>query len=286
MKKCFSAVMLGWVLMQSATLLEGAIELHAERQNESDLKISYMDAKGKETAQYLVFEDLLQFPTQEMTLPLEMYDEPQACRILMLDVFLKALPGNPVYDTLVADCVDGYFSYYTQSFIDEYKPFFVLQINGKNPSDWKRTASGGWMGPYLILVSEKITPAFKTLVDGEHKLPWGVNHVRLVNYEMLFAPLFSGNFSKLSASAERGRFLYLENCASCHAWEDGSFGGTKSNRNVPVIASQATFNEKYFRDYLEDPQKFMPDSTMPAQTHYGEEEVSAVIDFLRAYFKK
>lgn len=280
---------LKWAIMavvMSAQAFALPLLINKERQYESDLMLSYETTSGGTKTGYLVFEDLLKLPTEELEIPLELYGKSMSCRVLMLEDFMKALPEEVNADTLVADCVDGYFSYFPKTFIDEYKPFFVLQIGGENPVSWPRTASGSWMGPYLILVSEMLAPQFKNLQDSEHKLPWGVTHVKLVQYKKTFAPLYSGQFADLNETEEYGRWLYLENCASCHGWGEKSFGGTKSNRSFPIIATHAAYNEKYFLKYIKNPQAVVPTSTMPAQSHYSEKEYRALIEFLKINFKK
>ncbi|MEM0910311.1 MAG: cytochrome c, partial [Pseudomonadota bacterium] len=224
-------------------------------------------------------------PTQTFSLKVDFYLEPSfEVTVVFIDDILAALPLKEGADTALVICRDGYLSLYTQAFRNEYKPFFVLQIDGLNPLDWPETLNEQYLGPYYAAVSEELAPRYADLFDAGAKRPWGAIAIEVVNYDDEFAPIYSDGFSALSESARQGRHIYMNNCMSCHRWEDNQFGGTTSNRLFPVLAGSAVYNSDYFRDFVRNPSKYMKGVYMPAHPHYTDEHFDKLADFFAAYF--
>lgn len=258
-----------------------------ERTADTDLEISGMvKGLGEGESGFIAHADLLKLPTETLSLKLDFYLEPSfEVTVVFMDDVMAALPLEDAADTALMKCRDDYLSLFTASFRAEYKPFFVLQIEGRDPHDWPETLNEQYLGPYYVSVSEKLAPAYADLVDGWSKRPWGAFGMEIVNFRDEYAPIFTGAFSQLSDSAVQGRELYLNNCASCHRWEDGQFGGGTSKLAFPVLASLAVYNNDYFRDFVGNPSKYIKGVYMPAHAHYSDTHFEKLTDFLAVYFE-
>ena len=67
---------------------------------------------------------------------------------------------------------------------------------------------------------------------------------------------------------------------SCHAWEDQKLGGVLSNRNSTILGVHARYNADYFKNYVYEPSRFIPDVLMPAHPHYTDDKIEAIAAFL------
>lgn len=270
-------------LALAATTDLAALELKSERGSPFDLEVSgHVPGLAKGAKAYVSWAELRQLPTEKIMLDGEFVKGKQELTIVWLKDLWAALPKTDDADTLLATCTDGYFSVYKLSFIDEYKPFLVLEINGLGPDHWPPPGLKYNPGPYVISISEEIVPAVATLLDAGHKKPWGTNAVVLASYAESFAGAFSGNWSSLSDKAVAGRDIWINSCSSCHAGPQGIAGGWKANRPFEVLAAHAGFNKEYFKGYVREPTKMMPGAKMEAHPHYTDAQLDELIAFIMA----
>ncbi|MEE4660369.1 MAG: c-type cytochrome [Halieaceae bacterium] len=275
---------LGSAFHSSALATE--LTLSRERTSDTDLEVfGLLQGLAAGESGFIAHADLLTLPTETLSLKVDFYLEPSfEVTVVFMDDVLAALPLAEGADTALMHCRDGYLSIFTDSFRRDYRPFFVLQIEGSNPEDWPETLNEQYLGPYFVSVSETLTPAYTDLFDGWSKRPWGAYALEVVNYQDEYAPVYEGAFARLSESAQQGRDMYLNNCMSCHQWEDGHFGGTTSNRVFPVLASTAVYNNDYFRSFVRNPSRYMKGVYMPAHAHYTDADFEKLTDFLSVYF--
>jgi cytochrome c2 len=201
--------------------------------------------------------------------------------VFLADLWPK-LGCSATADTLLATCTDGYASIYTAAFIQEYRPFLVLEINGRGPETWPPAGLTFNPGPYVVSVSATLAPAIEKFLDANHKRPWGVSAIEVTTFSERFAPLVAGPRAALTADAQVGREIWLNSCLSCHAGPEGSFGGTKSQRPFEVLRAHAIYNTDYFRRYVRDPKSLMPGARMEPHPHYTDRQLDALIAFLAA----
>jgi cytochrome c2 len=199
---------------------------------------------------------------------------------VFLDDLWKALPIAPDADSLLATCGDGYTSVFTSEFIARYRPFLVLEINGKGPKDWPPPGLGYNPGPFVITVSANIVPKAAIYRDVEHKKPWGVTTLEVASYAERFRGVYSGRWSTLSERAQDGREIWINSCASCHQGPSGIFGGTKAARPFEVIAAYAGYDRAYFMRYVRDPKSLVPCAKMEPHPRYTDNELSNLIAFI------
>ncbi len=277
------ALLLAWMPAAAAEPLA----LSGQRASDTDLEVRGLISGLKpDESRFVAHADLLKLPTQTFEMKIDFYLKSSfQVTVLFMDDLLAALPLAAGADTALIRCRDDYLSIFTQPFRAQYQPFFVLQIDGNNPLDWPETLNEQYLGPYYVAVSETIAPAYANLFDASSKRPWGAVALEVVNYEREYAPIYSGRFANLADKAAKGRELYMNNCMSCHRWEDGHFGGTTSNRVFPVLASNALYNADYFRDFVRNPSKYMKGVYMPANPHYTDEHFDHLTAFFSAYFE-
>jgi cytochrome c2 len=198
------------------------------------------------------------------------------CTVLPLKVILDQYPE---FDTVFAYCYDGYISYYTPEFIAEYEPYIVLDLEGNERGDMKLDGAPD-MAPFYITFSPWITQGAEEMPDPDNKRPFGVFKLKLGTRDSLVGPLYAAPFDELNEQAIVGRELWLNNCMSCHSWVPEGPGGNLSNRNIQLVAIHAKYNQKYFHDFVQDPQVTMPDSKMPKHPHYSDETIEQIRQFL------
>jgi cytochrome c2 len=258
-----------------------AVELHADRSSPYDLEMTGMlvGVPAGET-RYVRWSDLRALPTSSLGMNGEFVEGPQELTVLFLDDLWKALPTSPGADSLLATCADGYASVFTSDFISKYRPFLVLEINGKGPKDWPPPGLEYNPGPFVITVSADLVPAVAQFRDVEHKKPWGVTTLEVASYARRFRPIYSGRWSSLPASARDGREIWVNSCASCHQGPAGTFGGLKAGRPFEVIAAYAEHDRNYFMRYVRDPKSLVPCSAMEPHPKYSDNELSNLISFI------
>ncbi|MGF1483876.1 MAG: c-type cytochrome [Opitutales bacterium] len=260
--------------------------MHTERTSPTDLEVTgLLEGLADGESRFIKHEDLLALPTQDLDVEMEFWPgELRFCRILFLSELKKVLPLKDETDVLIVHCKDSYYSFFTRELVSEYHPFIVLQIDGKSPPDWPRTASGLDFGPYYVTASTEIAPHFEDLFYFPSKEPWGGVRIEAANYAKTFKPIYSGRFANLNAQQARGRYIYMNNCMNCHQWEDNSFGGNVGERNFVVLASHARYNKEYFFKYTKNPTQANPASKMSPNPHLTKAELEALRSFMSLYF--
>jgi hypothetical protein len=261
----------------------GALELHRERSSSYDLALTGRLAGIPDgETRYARWSDLRTLPTSHVTLDGEFVPGPQVLTVVFLSDLWKALPVAARADTFLATCADGYASVFTAAFIENYRPFLVLEINRKGPKDWPPPGLDYNPGPYVVTVSAALVPAARQFPDIEHKKPWGVTTLEVASYAERYKGIYSGKWADLSPSAQKGRETWVNSCASCHAGPAGIFGGTKADRPFQVIAAYAGHDRPYFVRYVRDPRSLVPCAKMEPHPHYTDEDLSRLIAFITA----
>ncbi len=258
-----------------------ALELHGERSSPYDLGLTgRLAGLPADQVRYASWSDLRALPTSRLKIDGEFVEGPQELTVVFLDDLWKALPIAPGADSLLATCGDGYTSVFTSEFIARYRPFLVLEINGKGPKDWPPPGLGYNPGPFVITVSANIVPKAAIYRDVEHKKPWGVTTLEVASYAERFRGVYSGRWSTLSERAQDGREIWINSCASCHQGPSGIFGGTKAARPFEVIAAYAGYDRAYFMRYVRDPKSLVPCAKMEPHPRYTDNELSNLIAFI------
>lgn len=260
-----------------------ALDLHGARSSPFDLAITGMLAgvpSGE--ARYARWSDLRALPTARLALDGEFIKGPQELTVVFLDELWKALPAAPGADTLLASCSDGYASVFTADFISRYRPFLVLEINGKGPEKWPPPGLAYNPGPYVVTVSPDLAPAVARFRDLEHKKPWGVTTLEVASYAARYGPVYSGKWASLSPGAADGREIWINSCASCHPGPLGIFGGTKAARPFQVIAAYAGYDRPFFMKYVRNPTSLVASAEMEPHPHYTDADLSHLIEFITA----
>jgi hypothetical protein len=258
-----------------------ALELHPQRGSSFDLALTGRLARlpAGET-RYVTWAELRALPTSALTLDGEFVKGPQVLTVVFLADLLKALPVEPGSDAVLATCVDGYASVYTSAFISAYRPFLVLEINGRGPGDWPPKGLDYNPGPYVVAVSPALAPAFTRYRDAEHKKPWGVTTLEIASYADRFGALYGGPWASLGPAARDGREIWVNSCASCHPGPAGAFGGTKAGRPFLVIAAYAGADPAFFSRYVRDPKSLVPCAQMEPHPWYTDAELSGLAAFV------
>jgi cytochrome c2 len=258
-----------------------ALDLHKERSSPFDLAVAGRLAgvpAGEE--RYASWADLRAMPTEKLTVNGEFIRGPQVLTVVFLDVLWKALPVTQGADTLLATCSDGYASVFTSEFVGRYRPFLVLEINGKGPKDWPPPGLAYNPGPFVISVSTALVPEAAKYRDLEHKKPWGVTRLEAASYADRFSGIYSGEFAVLSAPEKDGREIWVNSCASCHEGPSGIFGGTKAGRPFQIIRAFARYDRPFFEGYVRDPKSLVPSAQMEAHPRYTDAEMAGLVAFI------
>jgi cytochrome c2 len=260
-----------------------ALELHAARGSSFDLALTGLLAgvPAGET-RYALWSDLRALPTTKVGIDGEFVPGNQVLTVLFLDDLWRALPVAPGGDTLLATCGDGYAAVFTKDFIARYRPFLVLEINGRGPQDWPPPGLDFNPGPYVVTVSAGLVPSVANFPDVEHKKPWGVTTIEVASYAARYKGVYSGKWASLTPSGERGRETWINSCASCHQGPDGIFGGTKASRPFQVIAAYAGYDRAYFTKYVRDPKSLVACAKMEPHPRYTDAELADLIEFITA----
>jgi cytochrome c2 len=260
-----------------------ALDLHAGRSSPYDLALSgrLAGVPAGET-RYARWGDLRALPTAEIAVDGEFVKGPEVLTVVFLGDLWKALAVEPGADAVLATCGDGYTSVFTSDFISRYRPFLVLAIDGKGPTDWPPPGLAFNPGPYVISVSAALVPGAARYRDLQHKKPWGVATLEFASYADRFRPFYSGKWASPGPAARTGREIWINSCASCHNGPAGVFGGTKAGRPFEVVAAYAGYDRAFFLKYLRDPKSLVASAKMPPQPDYTDVELSGLIAFLTA----
>ena len=259
------------------------LDLRRDRSSPYDLAVTGMvdGVPGGET-RFARWQDLRALPTAQVTVDGEFVKGPQVLTVVFLDVLLKALSPEAGADSILATCSDGYAAVYTSAFIGKYRPFLVLEINGKGPADWPPPGLSFNPGPYVVTVSQGLVPDVADFPDVEHKKPWGVTVLEVASFAHRYSGAFTGKWASLTTEAQRGREIWINSCASCHQGPSGIFGGTKAGKPFEVIAAYAGYDRAYFTKYVRDPKALVPCAKMEPHPHYTDAELSDLIGFITA----
>ena len=279
MKQSYPAALA--LLLLAAAPPASALELHGDRGSPFDLAVTGRLAglKDGETS-YARWSDLHALPTTRLTVDGEFMKGPQVLTVVFLSDLWKALPTGPGADSILATCADGYVSVYTSAFVSDYKPFIVLEINGKGPGKWLPPALAYNPGPYAIMVSADVAPPVAHYPNVQHKKPWGVTTIEIASYADRFRGIYSGAWASLPPAAASGREIWVNSCASCHAGPAGTFGGTKAGRPFQVVAAYAGYDRTFFVKYVRDPKSLVPCAKMEPHPRYTDDELSGLIEFI------
>jgi cytochrome c2 len=231
---------------------------------------------------YARWSDLRALPTTVLEMDGEFIKGKQSVTVLFLSDLMKALPEEADADCLLARCADGYASVFTSAFISRYRPFLVLEIDGRGPKEWPPKGLDFNPGPYAVTVSPALAPDFAAYRDGEHKRPWGVTTLEVASYAARFKAIYAGRWASLSPSARDGREIWINSCASCHQGPDGVFGGTKAGRAFQVVQAYAGYDRAFFDNYVRNPKALVPCAQMEPHPHYSDEELNGLAAFLTA----
>ena len=231
---------------------------------------------------YIPWAELRALPTSTLTVSEDFFKTPQKVTVLFLSDFLKALPLTAKADTLLATCYDGYASVFTRAFVDHYRPFFILEVNGVGPKGWPLPANVYNPGPYVITVSSALAPDAVHYLDLPHKKPSGIVVVEIASYQEKYAGSYSGPWASLSDKAKAGREIWINSCACCHPGPGGTFGGYKSGRPFPVLAAYAGYDQPYFKKYVRNPKAVSASAKMEAHPHYTDAQLDQLIAFITA----
>jgi cytochrome c2 len=256
-----------------------ALELHDTRSSPFDLEVRGTLAGG---TRYARWGDIRALPTSKVTVAEEFLKGPEVLTVVFVADLMKALPLAPGTDLLLATCGDGYAGIYTADFISRFRPFLVLEIDGKGPEKWPPPGLEFNPAPYVITVSSDLAPEVKGFMDLEHKKPWAVTGVEAGSYATQFRGFYTGKWSSLSASGEAGRQIWINSCASCHSGPQGVFGGTKAQRPFQVIAAYAGFDRDFFVKYVRNPKALVESAKMEAHPHYTDANMADLIEFITA----
>ena len=258
-----------------------ALDLHPTRSSPLDLELTgRLAGVPAGDARYVAWSDLRSLPTTVLEMDGEFVSGKESVTALFLSDLLKALPLDPDADCLLASCADGYASVYTSAFIEKYRPFLVLEIDGKGPQDWPPKGLDFNPGPYVITVSTTLAPAFASYRDGEHKRPWSVTTIEVASYAERYKPIYTGAWARLSPSAQDGREIWINSCASCHSGPAGLFGGKKANRPFQVIQAYAAYDRPFLDKYIRNPKALMPCAQMEPHPHYKKADLDGLAAFL------
>jgi Cytochrome C oxidase, cbb3-type, subunit III len=261
-----------------------ALDLHADRSSPFDLAVTgkVSGIPAGET-RYVRWKDLRALQTDTLVLNGEFTAGDQKLTVVYLDVVRRALPVLHEADVVFATCTDGYAAIYTDAFVSTYRPFLVLEIDGKGPSAWPPPGLDYNPGPYVITVSSTLVPEAKSVRDIEHKKPWGVTSLDYEVFAERERGAFSGPRAHLSATAQDGRDIWINSCASCHGGPDGMFGGTRAGgRPFQALAAYAAYDRPFFVQYVRKPKSIMPCAQMEPHPDYSDEEFSHLIEFMTA----
>jgi hypothetical protein len=260
-----------------------ALELHPSRSSAFDLALSgRLSGVPAGETRFVTWSDLRALPVSVLEMDGEFVKGPQSLTVVFLADLMKALPVEPGSDALLARCTDGYASVYTSDFISTYRPFLVLEIDGRGPKDWPPKGLDFNPGPYVVTVSAALAPGFATYRDAEHKRPWGVTSLEVALYAERFKAIYSGRWATLVPSARDGREIWVNSCASCHQGPGGVFGGTKAGRSFEVIAAYAGYDRGFFDRYIRDPKSLVPCAQMEPHPWYTDTELTGLAAFMTA----
>jgi len=270
-------------LLGPAPPVARALELRPDRGSPLDLAVTgRLAGVPPGETRYVRWSDLRALPVGRLRLRDEFVPGEQEVTVVYLEDLWRALPRSAGADVLLAVCNDGYASVYRETFLARYRPFLVLEINGQGPERWPPPGLAFNPGPYAISVSPAVVPAVASLLDANHKKPWGVITLEVASFAERFHDAYAGAWGRLGAQAAQGREIWINSCASCHAGPGATFGGSKSGQAFPTLAALAAVNAPFFRHYVRHPQELVATAKMEGHPHYTDAQLDALLAFITA----
>ena len=249
------------------------------RSSSQDLEVFDIRPDGSASApRYYRYEELLTLPLVTVkTTKDPNTQQPATYTGVYFNDLIKALQSSPDQSVLGANCYDGYQQYYDPEYNEKHHPIFLLKYDGKAPDDWPKSEHDSPMGPYCV-VHENFQPLERIYGYTESpRIPFGVVSVELTSYALSLGKFDAPKQS--NPEVVKGEKIAIGSCVSCH--NNGSAGGKMAQRPWQVLAANSIYNGDYFRQYVENPQKFKPNVAMPAHPTFD----SATLDALQAYFR-
>jgi cytochrome c2 len=280
--------LLAALLFSSLSCAAQTLSLSPERSSPYDLAVKGCGS-GRQPGEalYVRWEDLRLLSTSKVRTQGEFTAGSQELTVLFIQDLWKALPIDSKADVMIATCDDGYTSVYPLSFISTYRPFLVLEIDGKGPMHWPPPGLEFDPGPYVISVSEELVPSARSFLDIEHKKPWSVSQIEFTRFDERDRGFFSGRWASLTPAAAAGRTIWINSCSCCHSGPNGSqtIGGNKSHRPFEVLEAYAKYAPGFFRRYIRDPKSIMASAKMEPHPHYTDEQLDELIAFVTTGLK-
>jgi mono/diheme cytochrome c family protein len=249
----------------------------------SDLEIGGdLTGTPAHTTRYATREQLLALPQVSFTVTNDAnFRGPTEISGVALDELLHALTGNPESEMIVAICSDKYEGHYPHDYVAAHKPVLVLKINGKDPADWPKFATGADMGPYLIS-SPDFKPSFKILShEDEPQIPWGVVRLEVRSEDVVYNAIRPRGANADSREVQDGYRIAQQNCFRCH--NSGDEGGMKAQRPWTVLATWATASPEYFAAYVHDPKSKNPKAQMEGFPNYDAATLAALTKYFQTF---
>lgn len=148
------------------------LPLHADRASNLDLALTGLLTGTEPGAKrYARWADVARLPRTKLRVNGEFVPGEQEVTVVFLSDLWAALPVREGADALLATSSDGYAAVCGTSFIRDYRPFLVLEINGQGPEKWPPAGLRFNPGPYAISVAASVVPAVAKLIDAGHKRP-------------------------------------------------------------------------------------------------------------------
>lgn len=200
--------------------------------------------------------------------------------VLPLDVILAQLPLSAEADGIVLVCSDRWETFLPLDFVKKERPYLLLTFDGRTPEEgWPMFGNIEPLAPYFSNTTPTLGATFKGLTPyGMHDATQIVE-IRAVNTLQRYAPFYAGPLEKLSPQADDGRTLFLRQCNNCHQGP-GQIGGNVSQRPFTLLQIHATLNADYFRRFVRDPKKFIPNTMMPRHEDFTDDMLAQLIAFL------
>ena len=259
------------------------LALHPDRDSPLDLAVTGgLAGVPPDSTRYVRYADIRALPTASLRLTGEFTKGTQEVTVVYLSELWRALPVSPDCDCLLCSCSDRYASVYRSDFISRYRPFLVVEIDGKDPGQWSKAGLAEDPGPYAITVSPSLVPEVDRVLSVEHKRPWGVVSIEFASFRSKFAGSYEGRWAGLSARAASGREIWINACASCHPGPGRTFSGTKSREPFAILAAIARGDPELFKHYVRDPTAVRPGAKMEPHPYFTQGQLDAVVAFVLA----
>lgn len=271
-------LLLGLMITTSLPIVSFAATT-SEEINPDELIIEFADPSRESIS--LLRSELLEMDavrTEEVYVPYVNEDVPG--QAVPLRALLEKLEF-PSSVSVLASSYDGYFSVFEPEFIEKYEPYLLLSLEDQEGNKLQVGKSPD-LGPFYLTFAAKIEKGSPELMDPGNKRPYGVNWIKIGDYDELLEPLYAGSLSNLDETTEYGRKIYVNNCMSCHAFESTGLGGTFSNRTTTILGIHAGYNMQYFESMVKNPGEMIPGVLMSAHPHYTDKEIQAVAKFILA----